>query len=143
MNIAREIGQMIAPYAVPAIAAVLMYFAKKSGKIIESVTGKKNLEKAAHEIEKKQGIAYDAVRMAQDAFSAFHGETRLKHATEWMTNRVKQYGFTIDPAEIEGMCRSAFSDLVKELKADANAPAADQKKATTPKAKNPDKKSSK
>lgn len=111
MNFVQEIGHMIAPYAVPAIAVILGYFAKKAAKIIEPIIGQKNIAKIEQELKQKKGLAYDAVRFAEDAFSKVSGETKFKHAAQWMSNQAKALGLSITESEVEGLIKSAYADL--------------------------------
>lgn len=128
MNMVQEIGHMIAPYALPAIAVVLGYFAKKAAKVVAPIVGKKNIDRVEKEIQQKQGLAYDAVRFAEDAFAKYHGETKLKHAIGWFTQQADHYGLNVTEQQAEGLVRSAYADFAKEVKKASDKPAVSEQK---------------
>lgn len=69
-------------------------------------------------------IAFEGVHMAEDYFKKFSGQTKFKHATEYVAKRLKKLHIKgVDAGDIESAVSSAYNkakhsikDAVKEEK---------------------------
>ena len=72
---------------------------------------------AEREIAAKQGIAYDAVRLAEDVYAELKGPDKLQKAVEWAAAKLSKLGITVTPDEIEELIRIAYQDFAGKVDA--------------------------
>jgi len=85
----------------------------KNTKKAEAVA--KVVDTAEAQLQSKRGLAYDAVRFAEDAFKELSGMEKLKKAITWAVNEGKAHGMDISADSIEGFVRSQYNVLKSDL----------------------------
>ena len=66
---------------------------------------------AEREIVAKSGVAYDAVRLAEDVYASLDGPAKLQKALTWAVAKFAKLGLTVTPTEIEELVRIAYQDF--------------------------------
>ena len=69
-------------------------------------------QKGVHEmIKSKEDLVLDAVQFAEQVYGHLDGREKYEVALVWASNRFKQYGFKVDPEEIEGLIEAMVNEI--------------------------------
>lgn len=114
MTIANQVVDYVVSGAVACglwmLRHVPSYLKEKVGeKHLENV--KKDLDIAFQQVHQKKGIAYDAVRFAQDAFKSLGGPEKLQKGVEWALNKGKSIGINLTKQQWEEELRIAYQEI--------------------------------
>lgn len=64
------------------------------------------------------GLAKEAVRFAEDAYKKYQGDTKLKHACQWLSDELAHYHIKVSENRIEGAVRAAYNEIVVDINKD-------------------------
>jgi len=63
-------------------------------------------------------FATQAVHFAEDVYKDVHGKTKLKHACEWVSERLKRIHINVSQKDVEAAVRSAYNQVKKDVQED-------------------------
>lgn len=63
-------------------------------------------------------LSKQAVLYAEDAFEKYRGETKLKHACEWVSQQLAHYHIKVSESQIEGAVRAAYTEFKNDITKD-------------------------
>jgi hypothetical protein len=97
------------------IAGFISNYFKEAKNVKQAEAVAKTVETAETQLQSKRGLAYDAVRFAEDAFKEAGGKYKLAKAINWAVDAGKAHGMDITADGIEGFVRSQYNVLKSDL----------------------------
>jgi hypothetical protein len=117
-----QLGYDVLPYVVTIVVAFLGFVARHVEPYLKAKIGEKNLSNiekklgiAEQQIKQKKGIAYDAVRFAEDAFKNLGGADKLSKAVDWALKEALTLGLNVSKPQLEDAIRIAYTELKPQL----------------------------
>ena len=119
-QIFKDLIEVFITAGIPCIVGAIIAAAKH-------FIGAQKVAKLVNALQAKSGLAADAVKFAEDAFTELGGAEKLENAKKNLIGRLNQYGIGVTEDEADSLVRSAYqtvkSEFVAEVSKDIKATA--------------------
>jgi LL-H family phage holin len=111
--ITLDILELLSPIIIEALTIIILALAGIFARWAANWAKQKGIDQM---IKNKQHWADLAVRTAKDVYQTGEGDKKLAFAAKWLSDRLHEQGIKITEAEIEGLVRASYQELIGEWK---------------------------
>lgn len=86
-----------------------------ASKWLAEKAGTERVKKLQSQLELKQGLAYTAVKFAEQAWKDLSGEHKYDQAAAWLTEQANSLGLKLTPQEARGLIEATLREIKDTL----------------------------